>query len=334
MGYVTGSSVSVKEMLQELESELENEGWSIKTSEEPSVGDYWLAAEMPDGSMVVNWVLDSGFVDDTYTEEDYPNPVLLCYGSTSYDDGEDWQNQPGAISIDRFGDNGPYSEKWEDDVESYWFFVTDEYSHLVAIVGEGSYKHCLAGKADNVSDGDVIYFQQVAWGRDSFDIDEPFNEKHRILWDAVDSTVDAQPNIVWSDQDKSDGQWYRMNTAANDDREYPSCFSQVKRNGDGMEDSLAEKEGPMLALIRSATVDFSDIAGLIPVPLFLEYLDDEDSFMESFFLGGWVKDHRTVKMDDIEPEEVITTGSDEWIVFPAQKKDNSQYWGWAYRRTI
>lgn len=302
--YETGTATGPADLIAKLEVFAAANGWTVNT---PTSGKVFTKGGIYFG---LNWDTDD---------------VWVC-GATGYNAGSAWSAQPGAsVSQCRSNDMaGPF--------QTYHFFTgtAPDYIHVVVEKTAGVFKHFVFGqmiKHGSYVGGEYIgaVYWHMAMPSASVTPNHPNGNYHCTPFDVAGQlTTASNRGAVRADIDGKTNNWMIFNYVHN----YSGNYAKgVVRSPGGILESLHER----------SPSEFNQLTPLLPMLIGVE----RGSGLVS--PAGYVPDMRYVNMTNFEPSELITIGSDEWLVFPLIQKtatwDNlssmvpsSGTFGFAYKR--
>lgn len=280
VNYETGVATSPSDLLAKFLAFLATCGWQSGT---PISGD------------AVIWNDATGTI---YAGIDATTTEWHRRGCTGFDSGLAWDAQPGAAAytdICNFG-AGPFT--------AYHFFVGDEdaneYAHMAVEVTAGVFRHWVLGslvKAGSYTGG--TYCDSVF--RDSTSNPALINNAewrgHRHIGDTVN--LDREHAHIWVDYDgKASPNWQRVRVATNALNDDDACLGSGRSTG-----------------IMAAGWIAQDQAWNLRTPMFpIMYFARRASSLMSPI--GRIPNTRFVSMRNFQPSEVVTYGSEDWMIFP------------------
>lgn len=236
-------------------------------------------------------------------------------GCTGYDSGANWTSQPGVAPVSATCNQltGPF--------KAYYFFGTNQYMHVVIETTTNIFKHVVFGtlnKNSTYTGGE--YYDASFHATGINDNNYPESTNHRYLFDGCSNNTDkARLRVVADGYD-----W----------RPYQSATVVATNHVKGCVRASSTITGAVASYSINA---FNQRTTLVPIVLAV----GRPSSLYS--LIGSPPDIRQVKMDNLNPGQVITLGTDEWYVFPHIQKTStinvpsssvpsSGMYGYAYKK--
>lgn len=243
---------------------------------------------------------------------------IYIRGCTGYSSGSAWTAQPGISSIISQCNQltGPF--------KTYYFFGTGQYLHVVIETTTNIFKHFVMGLLNKNSTftGGEYYdasFHNIAAG----DTNYPNSSYHRYLFDgsnnASNTTTSGSVRVA------ADGYTWRP---------YRDASSVTTDHVKGCVRTAYSLTG---SLFNCSINSFNQRTTLVPILL------SAGRPSSLYSLVGSPPDIRQVKMDNLNPGQIITLGTDEWYVFPHIQKTasvnnynssvvSSGMYGYAYKK--
>jgi hypothetical protein len=313
--FETGTATGVNDLLTKLATFLTSAGWTINRNAAEGSG-RWLSVQKG-SDLFVNLVSDPATTGTTD-----PGPWIHMRGATGYNGSLAWTAQPGGQP------NSSTSNKMTGAFTAYWFFEGDDYCHVVVEIEAGRFRHMQFGtlsKACTFTGGTYVMGTQLFYS--TITPSNPDSMSNVFPWASNSSSsvarnfirADAGDGVQWHSSYQSDtyrhcGMWREVNSSTGSE---PYRVGFIRR---------------MLEVTPSA------INGL-PVLLAPRALVRKVNGL--FANLGVPKDLRLVAMDNHQPGNIMTIGSDEWYLFPWTIRstttadvttDKSGYYGFAYRK--
>lgn len=330
MAYQTGTASSPEDLLSKIKTFVESIGW---------VTDYYgsdtqtgiTAGYLADKLLCVHTAAGNYFSFLAYNS----TGDIYTSGATGYSAGAIRNNQPGHSSGNFFATStrcvtngwaltnkviGPYA--------AYYFFGGSDYLHVVIEVVTNRFVHMHIGvleKAGPYTGGE--YFTGTAWTYDMFYTaglsyqNDPDNTFNRMPFDSVgaDTYVNSWQGIRM-DTDGTSGKWWRM--GYDNDTQNP-CYGFMRSNS-------------IVNMLVNSTPNTFNGASVMPPSLIAGYRT-----LGGYAIYGTVKDLRPINMSLLSPKDILTLGTDEWMVFPIIRKGTtSEYepcsgnFAIAYRKVV
>lgn len=252
-----------------------------------------------------------------------------------------YASQPPGSNTDDSG-NGGLTERRINGVgdagtRTYHFFhidaSTERYVHCVVEYASGLYRHFGAGElvkgGADYTGGEYAYAN--FWDQTIGGIDTPLGA-HSILLDSSCSNPNlaATLHVEGLQNQPASGKWAVLGNIATPGNDTAGngraqCFGGAR-------------SGPYLSTF--AMFQPSNLTGLVPmVPNHVFYRNPNTSPVRWYHLGVQ-PDVRILNMKNFNAEDVLTIGGEDWMIFPAVRKqflqaDSEESWnmGIAYRRT-
>jgi hypothetical protein len=316
--YETGTATGPADLVGKLVTFAQSLGWTVSTTT-TSNNTVWPAGSssgrvFSKGSLVfgVGWATDD----------------LFIVGATAVNGSNPWNTQTGTSSTSgtayggrSTGMTGPY--------QAYHFFAgtSPDYIHIVVETTAGIFRHTHLGelsKAGTFTGG--AYAAGTSWfmGLGSGSLyysGVPNSTYHQVPFDASNQSYAGAAWILRADIDGKTNNWVRQPT------DVRGAIQRVGNPGT-LTESLHERSP-------------SEFNQLTPfVPLYLSVLRSASLYSPI----GYPADLRFVNVTNFAPGEVVTLGSDQWMVFPiiaktatwgnvsATNVPSSGTYGFAYKR--
>lgn len=311
MAYQTAAASDAADLLDKLRLFLISAGWAVDLwADTTPAGSKQLAVHK--GDFHATFLTNSGAgggVD--------PGPYVGVYGHTGYTAGTQAAASPAEYCN---GMAGPFV--------AYDFFEGEgkdgPYVHVVVETQAGVFKHFGTGVLDKegaYSTGQYVFASRWYYGTSPAYINQPEYEGHRIPFNS-----NASPwGHVRADVDGFSPLW--MEGRLGDYTNNRCVSSGFTRNNVASPDMSQTIRGPALASPSIMT----GRTHLWP----LWCLGERGSNFYSPL--GAPPDMRFIRMDNFNPKDLLTLGTDEWKVFPGIRKNgltgepNSGVYGYAYR---
>lgn len=300
MAYQTGTASDVLDLIDKLRVFALAQGWTV---------DEWASPDLHISKGGRYFVLRG---DTSAGSGADLGPFIYICGATGYAAGSAWNAQPGtspAVKTNRLP--GPFA--------AYHFFAgsgAPDYLHVVVEVSAGVYKHFHVGSLDpfgSIADGS--YASGSAWRYDQNGYTNyPEGDYHTYPFDGRGGDQNAfVPTVVRVDTDGTSPKWNRF------DRDWTAghrAIGMVRSNvsWSGMSNN---QQHPSEELWTRNPNTFNAQTILLPMPVFVERASNLWS------PAGFVKDLRYVNVLNLTPGELLTIGSDEWLVFPCHQKTST-----------
>lgn len=286
MAYETGNTTGNADLVAKLATFAQSNGWTYGAC---SGGHYVLSK------------------NGVYAVVAYDASNIYLMGATGYASGSAWNAQPGNSGMTSTTNFMSGTHK------AYHFFAGDTYMYVVVEVTTNIFRHFNFGlltKYGTYTGGQFVngtrwgtlrYYGN--YGNDSF-CNYPDHNYHGGPFDALAYESYGVNNHVRADIDGNSNKYWRIRRA--DDGN--SQARGTVRNGDvSLMDSLSD---------RSVNT-FNQRTILLPI-----YVDvTRGSGLYS--LVGQAPDCRSINMANYNPGQIITIGSDQWVIFPIVQKTNT-----------
>lgn len=327
MTYQTGTVNNVHDLLDALRVFAQGIGWTINSWSSLTGGSgesgKWLDLYHANSGYfsLVAWIPGSGA------------PWVELFGHTGWNGANSYYNQPGSQYNQWGAGFYPSSNEMSGPFTAYHFFGSTQYLHVVVEVTTGRYKHICIGtlnKLGSYTGGQ--YIQAVNWWMNyTSGTNYPDYGGHHYLFDwGGYSGWNNKVNFTRADLDGRSAFWLMHTpsdpTPASDRRAYGSV------RGYGMTPS-----GWLWRLYNYSPNSFNALTPLLPILVAAERVGDE-----KYSPLGHAPDIRYCNMKNLSPGDLITIGSDQWLVFPAIQKTSvwnqntttpsSGYYGYAYKK--
>jgi hypothetical protein len=318
MPYETGSATGVADLLDKLRIFATANGWTQDYFGARTSG-AGTALQLTKGTQYVTFIADTG----AGTSSD-PGPFFGCYSHNVYSAGNGTENQAqGSAKLYTNAMTGPYV--------AYHFITGAErgcdYLYVVVETGSGIFKHTGVGKLVGLgalNTGMFAYACRWSYSTSSNAINTANSTQHAVPWDSG-GTVSGQGTQVRADSDGISPRWYDANSGG----------SFASRMGGGVRDPGVTTAGSVRGTVHTPGLcGASSITGrtvLLPAWMYGERTANLGSPL------GYPPHLRWVRLDYLNPGDVLTIGSDQWKVFPVIRKDggagqvNSGKYGYAYK---
>lgn len=301
--YETGTATGPADLIGKLATFAGTLGWTVAAQTTSASTGLPAGATSVTGRVFSKGTLVFGIGYDT-------DDVWLC-GATGVNGANNWAAQTGTSATSTSG-YMPRSNEMSGPYQAYHFFggTSPDYLHVVVERSAGIFKHFAVGeliKAGSYTGG--AYLQAVNWYMttisSNYYANAPEDGSHRCLFDSASgNTYNASyANLVRADIDSKSNNWMPMfNT-------WQGNYSRgdFRRNGLSYHANVY------------APNNFNQLTPLQPFVI----MADRPSSLHS--IVGHPADIRGVNMTNFAPGELLTIGSDEWLVFPAIQKTAT--WG-------
>ena len=309
MAYQTGAAASPLMLLDSIRTFLLGLGWTINYFGNDPQGvagdDHWLSVKTP-GNKYFNILAD------------YTAQTVHTRGATGYTANNNRNTQPGQAPgwTQTNALSGPFA--------AYYLFGGAEYLHVVVEVVTNRFAHFHIGtleKAGNYTGGE--YQTGTSINLQPSYQNDPESVYNGYPFDANNAYRSDSYNYYRIDADGAQHNWVTATTS------------------NGGSDATRVAQG----FLRGSS-SIQSLIGRSP-----NHLTGQAILLPSLIVGprpaggtaiyGTVPDVRAVNIANISPKEVVTIGSDEWMIFPIVRKGwGTQYdmqsgnYGIAYRKVI
>lgn len=226
-------------------------------------------------------------------------PILTLYGNTGFNTGNTVDNQPGS----HFNDTSKLTTShWLlSPCIQYYFFtnVTGDYIHVAIETIQNEFEFFAFGEL--IKQGAYTggyYVEGKHWGHSSNWSDWD-SSSHHALFDAYSYYGNSRLGHILVNEGLQS--WYEI-------REYDTPYNNGFVVGDTRYRALS---APHLLAIS-----YADRPPLWPIILNYADLNGETTCL------GHAPDMRSVSVQNVEPGEIISLGTDEWMIFPNSKKND------------
>lgn len=227
-------------------------------------------------------------------------PLVTLYGNTGFNTGNTVDDQPGSYTNDTTRITrctwlfGPCVQ--------YYFFTnaTGDYIHVVIETIPNEFEMFAFG--DLIKQGSYTGGQYVAgkyWD-------------HGSSWDTWNNTAHS----VMFDGRCSDVNTYQDHVQINQDSKVWANLHDLDTPYDGY--IFGDTRYYCLSDIHALSSSFTDKAPMFPILLTYIRLNT----LSNCAFIGYVPDIRNVSIENYTPGEVVSLGTDEWMVFPHMKKND------------
>jgi len=286
--YETGTATGPADLITKLETFAVANGWTVNT---PTSGKVFTKGGKYWG---VSWDVDD----------------IFLRAATGYAAGSAWNAQPGAAPQTQVANNipGPF--------QAYHFFAgsAPDYLHVVIEKSAGLFSHIGIGNIQK--SGEYVggeYTNALYWltaYTTSQSPNNPDDDNHSVPFDCIANqyTATARNNIRCEVDSLI---WHPFGSAAVNTLTTPNAVGGVRGQGPHMS---FNKE-----LYDRSPSDFNQLTPLLPIMVHIRRASGLTSLI------GFAKDIRFLNIKNLAPGELITIGSDEWLVFPLIQKTAT--WG-------
>jgi len=333
MAFQTGSSTSIANLLAQLSTFLQANGW---TEDFAVAGDPGTIAFSKNQNFVSFQYTDSGIASGGQGAM----AMYQARANDTVDTGDPWLSTGDSGAgianniVTQFA-NGLCVNNFAGPHTAFWFFennASPSYVHVVVEVDAGRYRHFGFGEIDKVGDwtgGEYIYGQFIFPNEDD-------------------------PKSVFSgfgaDTSRSQGQFQivgaTMRIEGFPSEPEPATVWGVFHNGNGDTDRAGNDRWRLAGGHRYPPefaamywIRASEANAFKPMAPISCYARDITPSPDNHWLLGYFADQRLVNIGNIDPGQVISIGGDDWYFFPWVRKRNlqnnteeSRNFGIAYRR--
>lgn len=320
MAYYTGAATSTSNLLETIKLALEAEGWVINHFGADTGfsggtdANIALTKTTATNMLAVTSVAGQHFMFLAY---DSNYRIAVSSHTSAYSSGSNRDSQVGMPWISgkawaiTNGLTGPFT--------AYYLFIGDSYCHVVVERTTNNFSHFHVGaldRAGNYTGGEYLTGTAWTYGSTSYQHqpDSPYNS----------TPFDSYYNYNSGDMQyvRYNSTWYRMGT-------YHAASTEAK--GFVRADSVCH------FLFARTPNTMNAVTVLIPSMVYGP-APGQSGLVQIY---GTVKDLRSVNIAYLAPKQVITIGSDEWMVFPiirkgytANTESCSGNYGLAYRKVL
>lgn len=333
MAFQTGTSTSIENLLQQLSTFLQANGW---TEDYAVTGDPGTIA----------FSKNQSFVSFQYSETADSVGTMACYqarANDTVDTADPWLSTGDsgagvANNILSQLDNGLCVNNFAGPHTAYFFFENNanpSYCHVVVEVDAGRYRHFGFGELDKVGDwtgGEYIYGQTILAGSQSDDPASVFNgygadsSRSQGSFQIVGATMRIEGHVGEPDPATVWGFWHNATTHGGDRAGNPRWNIG---GGHRFPPEFAAQH-----FIRA-----SEANAFKPMSPISNYAENRSGAPDQRYLLGYFADQRLVNIGNLDPGQIITIAGDQWYFFPWVRKRNlqdnteeSRNYGIAYRR--
>ena len=302
-----------------------------------------LADKIADFAVAQGWTEDAGAAGDRYLHSgscyvrllgnlgSAGGPWLYAYGGTGYSAG--------------LVDQSPFSgcNLAVSPVAEYHLFCTAQYIHCAFLCSSGSWNNLMLGeltKTNNFVGG--TYAAGTNFddnGTTNPQVNLPYSTVHSYPFDCYGYNANYGKAGGWSQvgalRPSDTHKWFagRQKTPAGDQRQgngyITNSWSSTTVN------ASTDNYTTQNALMPRSNNTFNGLNIMHPLMVNIHY---QDGYYTTL---GNPQDVRLVNIKHLNPKDIITIGSDDWMVFPAKSKvlidtstPYSQYIGYAYLRNV
>lgn len=326
MGYQTGTSTGPIDLLSKLRTFLSSEGWTENDYSADGTG-YRLhvqkVAQSGGPTMYFNFrsAVDeygTGITEDNDSRELYGKITGLCVnGSTGYDGGESWDQQPGYAQT---GSNQSFACVMTpmsiSAIPAYYFFTIGDSVHIVVEIISGKFQFMSFGclEKQGVYTGGM-YFTASIGSRQPYT--NYYGPSDTYMPNYFTSNPSEEAGAVYFDAD-SDESWRIADN--NDEVAFPCVVGQTANES-------YSKVGIASMFWSKGPNFYNNIAAMCPIYIFGERSDNNYSLL------GWPEGVRFLNCTNYSAGQEVTYGTDTWKIFHADSIDsdpNNMYCGFAF----
>jgi len=328
MAYQTGSASDVADLVNKISAYAVANGWVLDNDNGAS--DHCLHSGP-------NYIRLIGTTAGTY------GPWVYAYTGTGYNGAGALVTQSGAAAC-----NWATSPTVE-----YHLFVTAQYIHCAFLSGNGAWNNLMCGvltKTNNFEGGTYVAGTNWRWSNHTWTTvnGEPYSYKGNYVSNAYDY-YHTYPFDCYTSSNGGSGHYTRVNavrSALSPDMKNFSMYNNTSADTRGYggyrhfnwadTTSTYSTTGVYTStaqLMARSVNQFNGLAVMHPIMVGAHY---EAGYFTTL---GNPQDVRLINLKYLNAKDIITIGTDEWMVFPAKSKqliDNftpySQFIGYAYLR--
>lgn len=315
MAYETGTATDANDLLSKLRTFVAANGWSEDNYGARTSGS-GNALQINKGGFYVTFRTDttSGTASD-------PGPFMGCYAHNTYSGGNGTESQAGASAFMMANAmSGPFT--------AYHFMSGtekgSEFLHVIVETVAGLFKHFGTGtlvKMGAITNGQFAH--ACRWNYAVAAVDVADDSRHAVPFDSRESSgVRAGPSLnVRADAESVSPRWLESSSATA--ARGIKCGVRSAATG-------STAQGSNILMVNGASA-LTGRAMLFPCFLYGERTGG------LFNPLGYPPGIRWVNLTLLEPNTVLTIGSDQWKVFPVVRKNgsagqpNSGTFGYAYK---
>jgi hypothetical protein len=249
-----------------------------------------------------------------YSSYAYVTGIALC-GSTGYDGGEDWDNQPGGpVSNYSSYTWGVCIKDVSGAIPAYHLFTLGANSVcLVVEYQSGKYQYLVWGELDKSDAGTYTGGQFVVGSRSAATASYGSEPDPLGVFGYPADIGDCPQLAVWMDVDSITEYWWPGGSYVT---RYAATTRMVRINGlsGRVDPTNGGQKGLASPLIRATPNAFNGLTSLHVLEVIAEREADKWSYI------GRIPNMRMLNMTNYSPGDEITLGSDTWMVFPQHGK--------------
>lgn len=321
MAYQNGSAADVVNLVNKISAFAQQQGWVLDNDN--GRGDHCLHTGP-------NYVRLIGNLRNQY------GPWVYAYHGTGYDGAGGLTLQSGATACNLVA----------TPIAEYHLFVTSQYIHCAFFCGNGTWNNLMCGVLTKTCDFDGGTY--VAGTNHSLQADgSDANHSSNAYWSRHSYPFDSNSSIYRSHYGA--GQYTRVNavrSALSPDMKnfsfYNNSSDDVRgcggytvfgfNNAGAISGRTSHYSGQAVLMARASNL-FNGLSIMHPIMVGVHY---QAGYMTTL---GHPQDLRLVNLKYLQPKDILTVGTDEWIVFPAKSRHlisptlpYSEYIGYAYLR--
>jgi hypothetical protein len=319
MAYETGTAASADDLIDRLDTFAAANGWTV------DFNGTWTSGR---ATLINRGGLHFGFYSDNTagtTTDPGPRIIVRTYPGP-YVGASAPQSQANLSSANVYSNNMP------SPLLAYYFYALGDYIHVVVEAFSPSFRHFGVGRLQQVGAyTDGAYCHAARWSYQSSSpqqLWQPGSSHHAIPFDDQNSSGNTSQfgTCVRVDLAATPEYWYTQNTRNT------RLFGGFRRSSTTDTSTTHPYSAFGNALIDMRPSEITGRAILVPATLAVPRGSSKYSFI------GAPPDLRFVRIDNLNPGEVLTVGTDEWVCFPVRRKgtaagqEASGNYGYAYRR--
>lgn len=320
MAYETGTATSVTDLLDKMRIFATANGWTQDFFGARTSGS-GTALQLTKGGHSVTFIADTG----TGTTSD-PGPYFGCYSHNAYSAGNGTENQSqGSTKTFANGMAGPFVA---------YHLITGsergaEYLYAIVEVSSGVVKHVGIGKLvalGALTPGTFAFASRWTYTSTSNTIGTALSPAHSWPFDSAENAQRLGPGTqIRADSDGISPRWYDGSGSVS----YGNRFGGGVRQAGST--TVGPQRGTVVAPIAAGVSALTGRTLLVPCWVYGERTANLGSPL------GYPPHIRWVRLDYLNPGDIMTIGSDQWKVFPVIRKNggtgvvNSDTYGYAYK---
>jgi len=331
MSYEIGTSTSATDLLDKIRVVALARGWTVNTNNNISASEKWISLQI--GTSFYNL-----YANNAAGTSSNPGGRIFLNIATGYDNAQPWNNQPNQSNLEAGYADPLYGIVHCNDLQgpftSYRIFSMPDYIHIVVERSPDNFIHIMLGKLTKYgayTGGEYITSTYWTFG-DSY-TNYPEDSQHSYAFDSAASQYShCSMNVrCYVDSRKYSDSYSNGNN--NDRRVIGSIRSPVSIG------NINSIDMPNWLPFNKVPNSFNQITPFLPIILYVGRGSD------LFSPIGEVQDIRIVNMKNYNPGDIVTFGSDQWVVFPVKQKTisynnyqsnipSSANYGYAYRKIV